>query len=102
SERMTRAIVTELRREALALLAEYQYLTTPQFYVLLGRTGETERRGVRRLLTLLHGAGLVERSRYVIDNPGDPFLRYQHCYQLSRTGRAAIGKGNPPADKSPA
>lgn len=99
---MTRAIVTDLRREALALLADYQYLTTPQFYVLLGRTGEAERRGVRRMLTLLHRARLVERSRHVVDDPGDPFLRYQHCYQLSPSGRAAAGNGNAPAEKSPA
>jgi hypothetical protein len=99
---MTRAIVTDLRREALGHLAEYQYLTTPQFYVLLGRTGEAARRGVRRMLTLLHRAGLVERSRYVVDDPGDRFLRYQHCYRLSRSGRSAVGKGNALAEKSPA
>jgi hypothetical protein len=99
---MTRAIVTNLRREALALLADYQYLTTPQFYVLLGRTGETEQRGVRRMLTLLHRAHLVERSRYVLDNPDDPFLRYQHCYRLSRSGCAAIARGGAAAEKSPA
>src|SRR5207244_3110799 len=68
----------------------------------LQSTRDTARRGVRRLLTLLHRAGLVERSRYVLDDPRDPFLRYQHCYRLSHSGRAAIGRGNAPAEKSPA
>jgi hypothetical protein len=86
--------MTALRKKALSFLADYHYLTTPQFYVLLERNGEIERRGVRRLLTLLHRAGLVERSRYVIDQRDDPFLRYQHCYRL-------IGRGNVAAEKSP-
>lgn len=97
-----RAVLTDPRKQALALLAEYHYLTTPDFYALLGRSNEHERRGVRRMLMLLARAGLVVRSRYTIDRPDDPFLRYQHCYRLSRAGMAAIGRGQAAIEKSPA
>lgn len=97
-----RAVLTDSRKEALSLLAEYHYLTTPDFYRLSGREGEHERRGVRRMLMLLARAGLVVRSRYTIDRPEDPFLRYQHCYRLSRAGLTAIGKGQAAIEKSPA
>lgn len=97
-----RAVITDRRREALSALAEYHYLTTSDFYRVLRIGNEHARRGARRMLTLLNRAELVERSRHVLDNPNDPFLRYQHCYQLSRAGWAAIGKGNARAEKSPA
>jgi hypothetical protein len=98
----TREVLTGPRREALALLAEYHYLTTPDFYRLLGKSGAHEQRGIRRMLMLLSRAQLVERSRHAIDDPADPFLRYQYCYRLSRTGQTAIGKGHAAIEKSPA
>ena len=97
-----RNVLTDRRREALALVAEYHYLTTPDFYELLAAEGEHERRGIRRMLMLLARAGLVVRSRYTIDRPSDPFLRYQHCYRLSRAGREAVGRGQAAIEKSPA
>jgi hypothetical protein len=98
----TREVLTGPRREALALLAEYHYLTTPDFYRLLGKSGADEQRGIRRMLMLLSRAQLVARSRHAIDDPTDPFLRYQYCYRLSRTGQIAIGKGHAAIEKSPA
>lgn len=97
-----RAVLTDLRREALGALAEYHYLTTSDFYRVLGIENAHAERGVRRMLMLLHRARLVERSRYAIDNPDDPFLRYQFCYRLSRAGREAIGRGEVAYEKSPA
>src|SRR5437899_544812 len=97
-----RQVLTDLRRDALGALAEYHYLTTSDFYRVLGIESVHAERGVRRMLLLLHRAGLVERSRYAIDNPDDPFLRYQFCYRLSRDGREAIGRGDVVYEKSPA
>ena len=100
--RKARTVMTDRRREALAALAEYHYLTTSDFYRVLQIDDLHAERGVRRMLMLLHRAGLVERSRYAIDNPSDPFLRYQFCYQLARAGRDAIGRGEVAWEKSPA
>jgi hypothetical protein len=97
-----RPFVTPQRRDALALLAAYHYLRTPDFYGLMQKSGPHEQRGIRRMLSLLSKAGLVERSRHAIDNPHDPFLRYQHCYRLTRAGQRAIGGGNAAVEKSPA
>jgi hypothetical protein len=99
-----RPVLTPQRREALELLREYHYLATPDFYRLLGvaETDEHRRRGVRRMLMLLARAGLVEHARHVVDNPGDPFLRYQHCYRLSRTGAVAVSARRAMGAKAPA
>jgi hypothetical protein len=97
-----RQFLTPQRREVLQLLADYQYLRTPDFYHLMKRSGPHEERGVRRLLMLLAQAGLVERSRHAVDDPTDPFLRYQHCYRLTRAGQRVIGGGHAAVEKSPA
>jgi hypothetical protein len=97
-----RAVLTDLRREALRQLAEYHYLTTPQFYDVLGAETDAERRGIRRMLFLLDRSGLVRRSRYTIDKASDPFLRYQFCYRLSQRGLAALGRGGERIEKAPA
>lgn len=83
-------------------MAEYHYLRTPDFYRLLEISDPHAQRGVRRALMLLARAGLVLRSRQAIDDPGDAFLRYQHCYRLSRAGSRAIGGGQAAIEKSPA
>jgi hypothetical protein len=70
--------------------------------VLLKKSAPHEQRGIRRALMLLAKAGLVLRSRHAIDDPNDPFLRYQHCYRLSRAGQRAIGGGQATIEKSPA
>lgn len=97
-----RAVLTNLRREALGQLAEYHYLTTPQFYEVLGAHSEADRRGIRRMLLLLERSGLVRRSRYTIDKASDPFLRYQFCYRLCQKGLAALGRGSERIEKAPA
>ena len=96
-----RPVLTDLRRDALGQLAEFHYLTTPQFYEVLGARTESERRGIRRMLLLLERTGLVRRSRYTIDTAADPFLRYQFCYRLSQRGLAALGRAER-IEKAPA
>lgn len=100
--RPTGKILTVLRRRVLALLADFHYLRTPDFYRLLEISDPNAQRGVRRGLMLLARSGLVLRSRQAIDDPNDPFLRYQHCYRLSRAGSRAIGGGQAAIEKSPA
>lgn len=99
-----RAILTPQRRHALELLREYHYLATPDFYGLLkvAETDEHRRRGLRRMLKLLGDAGLVERARHIVDSPADRFLRYQHCYRLSRAGAAAVDAHRAAGAKAPA
>jgi protein involved in plasmid replication-relaxation len=94
--------LTTFRRRVLGLLAEYHYLRTPDFYGLLQISDPHEQRGTRRALMLLARAGLVLRSRQAVDDPSDAFLRYQHCYRLSRAGCHAIGGGQAAIEKSPA
>lgn len=100
---MKPAVLTPQRRVALELLAEYRYLTTSDFYGLLegGAPESTRARAVRRMLMLLHQAKLVYRANHVISRKGDPFLRYEHCYHLSRRGIAAISAGDSTPEKSP-
>jgi len=98
----SRPVLTNLRRAALELLGNYQYLTTSQFYDVLEAATDSERRSTRRMLLLLERSGLVRRSRYTIDRPSDPFLRYQFCYRLSREGLGALGRGSEQIEKAPA
>ena len=102
--RHARPVLTPTRRRALDLLGEYHYLATPDFYQLLGVQSDDEhrKRGIRRMLMLLVEAGLAKYSRHVIDNPGDRFLRYQHCYRLSRSGAAVVGAQRAIGAKAPA
>jgi hypothetical protein len=97
-----RPFLTNSRRRLLGVLAEYHYLRTPDFYRLLEVSDPHEQRGIRRALMLLARSGLVLRSRHAIDNPNDSFLRYQHCYRLSRAGQRGIGGGHAATEKSPA
>lgn len=97
------AIVTPQRQDVLNLLAEYHYLRTSDIYALLGvRAGfVTRERAVRRVLMLMHRAGLVYRKPYVTSSVGDRFLRYEHCYSISRRGARALGQGRVTPEKSP-
>lgn len=96
-----RPILTDLRRMILEVVRTYHFLTTEQCYdvVFRGARRPSDERGLRRALQLMTEAGLLKRSRIVLDRPNDSFLRTSYCYRLASRGREALGvePGDAPA-----
>jgi hypothetical protein len=88
-------IITPQRKRLLEILGEYRYLSTAQTSLLLRpeKPASSFERGIRRMLTLLHRAGLVRRGYFLETESERLPVVPPFCYWLSRDGAGALDGG---------
>lgn len=96
-------VITAARQTVLDLLARYRYLRTEHFYELMNAHGETRRRAVRRILTLMRRRGYITMQP-IFDYREHARGGYPHTefvYYLTQKGAANAQSESWPAHRSP-
>ena len=93
--------LTKRRLEILNILAEYRYLTTNQYKMILGIKNDSQRRALQEVLCRGWRAGLLNRGKVVDYEDFRGFTPYELVYWFTKFGCEQIGKGTFNEEKSP-